>query len=787
MTIDAIGSVVAGIPGQVQPRRVYPVGYTSRLAYVDFEHPHRVVEYRCTVGVRGEPADTSGGGGGGGGGAVGGDHGTRQKLCFKVERLLPTSSSATVDHMMTPTPSNGAATSLGGSDGSGSGSSALVGSASSGVFEGDSAMAVWGKIHAMVRSKLWVSKHFRFPPGDWLFGLIDVHVLHFLEGLPELAARTSFYQYMLKMDGEPASILHRLSRVSLRAYKQVMALSRRLLRMQHPMAAVPSTTVASSATPSADDAGATPAATAAGGNGDGGDGVAGGDGGGGSGGVNGGGRGPQLLMRNAVIRKVSRRAQRGNPGYYPGLENVPDGPGPKGQGRRSSLKNRNKEVGPDGLTRRERRMKNAKERREKKERQRVLAKENKKRREEEKRAALKAKKEQRLRDKAERAAKAQARAEARAVERRNARKEKAEAKEREKRQRAEQSRLHDAVLASGRSATVEAVRDSLQRIGRDFLHSHRGIKMPKKSEDDGRLRDSLEALADAGAPTLVVAGADTGAGAGLTTPRARTPVSSSSSSSSSGRSSNAGPARLLTATGLRTADELDEAMGVFDFLGTFVDVLGLGDTAVSFDEFAALLRVGAAPGDPHLMDRVIGALLDMVLGKVYGKLHTAGNEATKRMFGEHPLTPRRGNVHEIPHASLRGLVNGLTWRALAPQVLGGVLQLNVLGSVAPINARAAEADILEAVFANFPGVAMERPPVVKIPTGVLRTRDREPSRAFQAAASHGVFYARCEVCMCVCESVCARLVMRVRAVAVRLASRRAIHGLACVPTHAFAA
>ena len=393
------------------------------------------------------------------------------------------------------------------------------------------------------------------------------------------------------------------------------------------------------------------------------------------------------------------------------------------------------------------------ERQRRRERKRMLARESKAQKEERRRKAAAERAAQKEREKAARAAAVAARAEARAKERLDAKREKADAKEREKRQRAEQARMHEMILRPGTQQALDEVQGTFQRVVHQVMRSHHGIKMPEKSKDDGRLRAALETLVDVDVedpqwkdiaakciPQLVSSST-------VSTP-VHTPRAAASAQTS------APTVDLQLRSGLHSTVQLDEALRVFDFLGTFAKPLGL--PTVPFDKFLTILRTGlteTSDDDSHLSktsltDSILGALLDLLLSKIYLDFHRHGTEATKRIFAEHPLTPQKsGRPGDIPGAPLKGMVNGATWRVLVSPVLRATVYLNALGSAAQslINARAPDADLLELVFKDFPGAMLVRPPVMRVAKGLPKVRDREPGRAFQAALASGGFFARCEV------------------------------------------
>lgn len=328
VVIECLGTL-SGIEGEIQPRRVYPAGYTSRVAYPDFEQPHRIVHYRQSVVARTQPNG-------------------KRVLSFRVERLL---SPAQLEKQKSDAAAAAAAKAEknlkagaeAGVEAAGSGGSSSDGVLSSlnshhpGIFEAASAMEAWGEIHALIQPQLWVAKKFKFPPGDWLFGLTDIYVLHFIEGMEGVTAPGSVYQSLLSADEEakkhPGSVpgvvaqgkceggdqpveplLRRLTRLSLKSYEAVLKLSRRLQRVQKPMRKRVRLT-----------ADALKASSAAEGSEGGQDGRASSEEGGEGADATDSAPTPSMLLpmtlldavdvtRNPILRKVSRKALKGHPG-----------------------------------------------------------------------------------------------------------------------------------------------------------------------------------------------------------------------------------------------------------------------------------------------------------------------------------------------------------------------------------------------------------------------------------------------------------------------------------------
>ena len=321
VVIECLGTL-SGIEGEIQPRRVYPAGYTSRVAYPDFEQPHRIVHYRQSVVAHTQPNG-------------------KRVLTFRVERLL---SPAQVEKQESEAAAAAAkaekntkaALEAGLEDASRGGSSNDLSSNQSrhpGIFEAASAMEAWAEINALIQPQLWVAKKFKFPPGDWLFGLTDIYVLHFIEGMEGVTAPDSIYQSLLSADEEakkhPGSVpgivaqskceggdhaveplLRRLTRLSLKAYESVLRLSRRLQRVQKPMRKRVRLTADPFKASAAEGGGAHDGSTLS----DGGEAVD----------ATGAASTPSVppmtlldagdVTRNPILRKVSRKALKGHPG-----------------------------------------------------------------------------------------------------------------------------------------------------------------------------------------------------------------------------------------------------------------------------------------------------------------------------------------------------------------------------------------------------------------------------------------------------------------------------------------
>ena len=276
------------------------------MAYPDFQHPRKLAVYQCSIETtKNDDGDS--------------------ELCFRVQRLATDGSPQDGKENDTDasTKDSDSNTSIGGGGGGATSSkSTATMQDNEGCWVGKTPTEVWTRIHNAIRPQLWTSTKFKFPPGDWMFGLSDVNVVRFLEGLEGVASAESPYKFLamdetgdpnvLKRQGNTIrhAIRTRLTRLSAKSYATVLAMCQRLRLAKKPSAAVMKEYLEAVQTEhdrraNGENGGDTPASTEE----------------------------SKPIKRkkpesNSLMRLVSSTAARGHPGYYPGLE-LGDGKSPE--------------------------------------------------------------------------------------------------------------------------------------------------------------------------------------------------------------------------------------------------------------------------------------------------------------------------------------------------------------------------------------------------------------------------------------------------------------------------